>query len=89
MFLCYGATIEEQFEFLVRRWANSAIQPDLGGHDSIIGQRDERGNRTRFVDLPTRSGSVRLELNAEWVTPTGGGYFFAPPITALADVLGA
>jgi Dyp-type peroxidase family len=89
MFLCYGATIEEQFEFLVRRWANSAIQPDLGGHDPIIGQRDARGDRTRFVDLPTSSGTVRLELNAEWVTPTGGGYFFAPPIAALADVLGA
>lgn len=89
MFLCYGATIEEQFEFLVRRWANSAIQPDLGGHDPIIGQRDARGDRTRFVDLPTGSGTVRLELNAEWVTPTGGGYFFAPPIAALADVLGA
>ena len=89
MFLCYGATIEEQFEFLVRRWANSAIQPDLGGHDPIVGQRDERGNRTRFVDLPTGSGNVRLEMNAEWVTPTGGGYFFAPPIRAIAGVLGS
>jgi len=89
MFLCYGGTIEDQFEFLIRRWANSAIHPNFGGHDPIIGQRDERGNRARFVDLPTSSGTVRANLKAEWITPTGGGYFFAPPIEALVDVLGA
>ena len=89
MFLCYGASIEDQFEFITRRWANSPIQPNFGGHDPVIGQRDERGDRARFVDLPTPSGTVRLTLDAEWVTPTGGGYFFAPPIAALTDVLGA
>ena len=89
MFLCYGATIEDQFEFLTRRWANSPIQPNVGGHDPIIGQRDQRGDRARFIDMPTSSGTVRVALNAEWVTPTGGGYFFAPPIAALTDVLGA
>jgi len=89
MFLSYGATIEDQFEFLTRRWANSAIQPNVGGHDPLIGQRDQRGDRARFVDLPTASGPVRAVLTGEWVTPTGGGYFFAPPIDALVDVLGA
>jgi Dyp-type peroxidase family len=89
MFLCYGTSIEDQFEFLTRRWANSNLQPNVGGHDPIIGQRDQRGDRARFVDFPTRSGTVRIPLNAEWVTPTGGGYFFAPPIAALTDVLGA
>jgi Dyp-type peroxidase family len=89
MFVCYGSTIEDQFEFITRRWVNSAIQPNSGGHDPIIGQRDQRGDRARFVDAPTRSGTVRLTLDAEWVTPTGGGYFFAPPIAALTDVLGA
>jgi deferrochelatase/peroxidase EfeB len=89
MFLCYASTIEDQFEFLIRRWVNSAIQPNFGGPDPIIGQRDQHGNRTRFVDVSTGSGPVRLTINAEWVTPTGGGYFFAPPIAALRDVLGA
>ena len=38
MFICYGATIEDQFEFLTRRWVNSTMQPNFGGHDPIIGQ---------------------------------------------------
>jgi deferrochelatase/peroxidase EfeB len=89
MFVCYASSIEDQFEFITRRWMNSPLHPNVGGHDPIVGQRDQRGDRTRFIDLPTASGPVRLTLDAEWITPTGGGYFFAPPIAALTAVLGA
>lgn len=89
MFICYAGTIEDQFEFLTRRWVNSPVQPNFGGHDPIIGQRDRRGNRTRFIDVPTSGGTRRVRLKNEWVIPTGGGYFFSPPIEAIAGVLGA
>ena len=89
MFICYASTIEDQFELLTRRWANSPVQPNFGGHDPIIGQRDERGARTRFIDFPTAAGLQRIKLNDEWVIPTGGGSFFSPPIEAIAGVLGA
>ena len=89
MFLCYGATIEDQFEFFTRRWANSPIQPNFGGHDPIIGQHDGRGSRARFIDVPATGGTRRVHIENEWVIPTGGGYFFSPPIEAIAGVLGA
>src|SRR6185503_998987 len=89
MFLCYGSSIEEQFEFLQRRWANSPVQPNFGGHDPIIGQNGESNGRARFINIPTGSGPLRIKFKEEWVIPTGGGYFFAPTISAIRDVLGA
>jgi Dyp-type peroxidase family len=89
MFLCYGGSIEDQFEFLQRRWSNSASQPNRGGFDPIIGQNGRQGSRVRFIDFPTAAGVVRIKVKDEWVTPTGGGYFFAPTISAIRDVLAA
>ena len=89
MFLCYQASIVNQFTFVTRRWANIPNVPESGGPDPIIGQRDQGGgNRTRTIELLGADGSTeKITLPIEWITPTGGGYFFAPSISALRDVL--
>jgi Dyp-type peroxidase family len=89
MFVSYSASIEQQFEFLSRRWANSPLQPNSGGHDPIIGQAERRRDRRRFIDFPAPGGSRRISLPRDWVISSGGGYFFSPPIKALTEVLGA
>lgn len=87
MFLCYNSSIEEQFEFLQRRWANGPVAPNVGGFDPIIGQNG-MGNRTRYIDFPLENGQkTRIKIADDFVVPTGGGYFFAPTVGTVANVL--
>jgi Dyp-type peroxidase family len=91
LFAAYMASILDQFEFLPQSWTNNPRQPEDGaGHDPLIGQED-RGGRRRFIVVPRASDGapVRIRIDREVVVPTGGGYFFAPSVTALARVLAA
>lgn len=89
MFVSYQSSIKNQFEFLLNHWANVDDQPQSGGMDPLLGQRfDASGENRRVILIPDVNGSLgQAEANATWITPTGGGYFFAPSISALRDVL--
>jgi Dyp-type peroxidase family len=92
MFACYQASIRDQFEFLSSSWANSSVNPPAHpGQDLIIGQsQSPSGGRRRQIFLTAPDGSQHtLTTDAEWVLATGGGYFFAPSISALRDTLTA
>jgi Dyp-type peroxidase family len=93
LFLAYQTSIERQFEFVTRAWLNNPhLHETDDGHDPIAGQPfGARGDRTRCLSLPVVSDDgtverVKLELRQEWVVPTGGGYFFAPSVTALREL---
>lgn len=82
LFLAYMASIERQFEFLASAWINN---PNLGsagaGVDPVIGVAASGRPFTVPVNADGTGPTLTLP---EWVTPTGGAYFFAPSISALA-----
>jgi Dyp-type peroxidase family len=94
IFVSYQTSIQDQFVFLQSNWANDEVNPNIedsglpGGQDPLIGQRSDNG-RARTFTLKTEGG-VRevLTLNQEFVTPTGGGFFFSPSISTILNVLG-
>jgi Dyp-type peroxidase family len=86
-FLCYQTSIEQQFEILQQNWANSPNKPTAGGHDVIIGQTTDR-HRTVTLLADGGASVQKITTPTQWVIPTGGGYFFAPSISALRNVLG-
>lgn len=92
IFISYQTSIEDQFEFLCNGWMNEEKRPRTpGGHDIFIGQNGTPGeNRVRRCRIFAGLGaSATIETAIQWVIPTGGGYFFAPSISALTDVLAA
>jgi Dyp-type peroxidase family len=89
-FLGIQASIEEQFEFLQARWINDGTRPKTpGGHDMIVGQNKATASGTRQCSIfsPTTLAQATVTAGKQWVTATGGGYFFVPSITAIANVL--
>jgi Dyp-type peroxidase family len=84
-FLCYQTSIEEQFEKLQVDWANSEFAPQPGGHDLIIGQA--AGGARKVVLFAPDGSEGQVVAPRQWVTTTGGGYFFAPSVSAVRDVL--
>jgi Dyp-type peroxidase family len=102
MFVCYQTSIERQFEFIQRNYANNpefvggkrrpSGGPVTPGFDPIIGQAP--GSSVRKMDepypnYPIGSRRTTLVIPEQFVKLTAAAYFFMPSITALRTVLSA
>jgi Dyp-type peroxidase family len=101
MFVCYQTSIERQFEYLQRHYANDPdfvtgkVRPGSGapvtpGFDPIIGQAAGNGPRQMdepFPNYPAGNRRTTLEMPSQFVALTAAAYFFMPSISALRTVL--
>jgi Dyp-type peroxidase family len=92
LFMSYQASIQDQFEFIQKSWANSAVFPSTGtGIDPIIGQSAASAPPSeRSYKLPQTYGTPLPAVQSnfdQFVTMKGGEYFFAPSITFLKSLV--
>jgi deferrochelatase/peroxidase EfeB len=92
LFLAYQTSIVEQFEFVTKCWVNNPDFKDPNsGYDFIIGQNNNAPDRKRTMKYKIGEAPEDckdIETTADWVIPTGGGYFFSPSIRALKMLAG-
>lgn len=84
--------IEDQFEFLMKDWVNSAgfagrTRLNPASLDVITGTNDPAGS---IFEIPQPDGKPPLQIRgfSSFVTTLGGAYCFLPSITALRFIAG-
>ncbi|WP_285659446.1 peroxidase [Actinomycetospora sp. NBRC 106375] len=90
LFMAFMRSIEDQFEFTQRAWANNKdfpfVEPDPG-LDQVIGQGQRPG--TSVLHCPVAWGQAPtqdVDPMQQAVTLKGGEYFYAPSIPFLREL---
>jgi Dyp-type peroxidase family len=89
LFMAYMTSITDQFEYVTKRFVNDPNFKATGaGVDAILGQvQHPDGGRQRTFNVRIHGADNPLTAHEDWVIPTGGGYYFAPSISAIKKVL--
>lgn len=84
-FVCYQASIDDGFGFLMNQWVNNVDAPHTGGGvDPIIGNASAPTNL-----LPSSGRIVPIPINKRFVIATGAAYLYAPSRSALKRKFGS
>ena len=89
IFMCIGASIERQFEFVQQQWINYGNDFKLSNEkDPLAGNpENEGGQGTGRMIFPATPGSGEAPHFCSgiprFIETRGGGYFFLPSLTAL------
>jgi Dyp-type peroxidase family len=84
-FVCYQRSIRDQFEFIQHEWANQDSVPEPGDGVDPVASQASQSSPERLFRLP--GGAIDpVRLPKQWVTTTGGEYFFSPSISALTQL---
>jgi len=90
LFLCYQASITDQFEFVWRAWANAAHTPRAdAGIDPVIGQNGNGHPGARVAHFVQGDRRAKVDVPERFIVSTGGAYLFVPSISAIKKVLAA
>ena len=85
-FVCYQRSIRDQFEFIQRDRANQDSVPEPGDGVDPVASQASQSSPGRLFRLP--GGAIDpVRLPQQWVTTTGGEYFFSPSVSALKQLL--
>lgn len=90
LFLCFQNSIENQFEFIQKKWANNNDFPKpFTGIDPLIGQGENRKDANggdaeqKWSTIQRTTCSQSL---GDFVKMKGGEYFFAPSLTFIKSL---
>lgn len=86
IFMCIGASLERQFEFVQQQWINYSNDFHLGNdRDVLIGANNGQLTDKHIIQVNPKQGKAPFFCThlPRMVETRGGDYFFLPGITAL------
>jgi Dyp-type peroxidase family len=86
-FLCFNASIEQQFEFVQRQWCNNPkLAGAVNGADPLIGDHRPLAGAPPTFSIQRETTAERVTIPKRFVRTRGGAYLLMPTIGAVASL---